>query len=69
MKFILLTLLYFIYPPTVLACSICFYGSPNSTANIALRAGVLALLIILLGVLTIFAKFFLNIRKRAKLMP
>ena len=50
------------------ACSMCFYGSPKSTANTALRMGVLSLFIILLGVLFAFAKFFLNIRKRARLM-
>ena len=48
------------------ACSICFYGSAKSTANIALRAGVLLLLIIVLGVLLAFTKFFLTVRKRSK---
>ena len=51
-----------------LACSMCFYGSPQSTANTALRMGLLTLFIILLGVLFAFVKFFFNIRKRSRLM-
>ena len=51
-----------------LACSMCFYGSAKNTANMALRAGVFLLLIIILGVLLAFAKFFLIVRKRSKLI-
>ena len=50
------------------ACSMCFFGSPKDPANIALRGGVLTLLFILLGVLGGFIKFFLDIRKRSKLL-
>ena len=48
------------------ACSMCFFGSPNNKANIALRVGVLTLLIIVVAVLATFAKFFLDIRKRTQ---
>ena len=50
------------------ACSICFYGSAKNSANAALRMGVLTLLVIVLGVLLAFIKFFLNTRKRAHLI-
>lgn len=48
------------------ACSVCFFGDPTEKANIALRNGILALLVVLLGVLTLFIKFFLGIAKRSK---
>ena len=48
------------------ACSVCFYGEPNNSANVALRMGVLTLFGILLGVLALFIKFFLSVRKRAQ---
>ncbi len=51
-----------------LSCSVCFFGSANDPANIAMRVGIITLLVILLGVLGLFAKFFLTIKKRSKLI-
>ncbi len=53
---------------TLLACSVCFFGSANDPANIAMRVGIITLLVILLGVLGLFTKFFLAIKKRSKLI-
>ncbi|MBI5150307.1 MAG: hypothetical protein HZA28_06020 [Candidatus Omnitrophica bacterium] len=50
------------------ACSVCFGGSSQDPANIGLRNGVIFLLAVVLLVLASFARFFLNIRKRTKLM-
>ena len=52
---------------TASACSVCFGGMPNTSTTIAIRWGVLVLLVILLGVLAGFTKFFMNINKRSKL--
>ncbi len=49
------------------ACSVCFFGSPNDPANKALRMGILVMFGILLIVLGLFAKFFVNFNRRAKL--
>ena len=53
---------------TFLACSVCFWGSAKDPANIALRMGIITLLVVLLGILGLFAKFFLTIKKRSKLI-
>ena len=52
----------------VFACSACFYGDPNQKALIAAKWGVLSMLIIVVGVLGIFIKFFVNFAKRSKLL-
>ena len=49
------------------ACSVCFFGSPNDPANKALRMGILVMLGILLVVLGLLTKFFINFNRRAKL--
>ena len=54
--------------PEALSCSVCFFGDPQDTANKALRFGILVMLIILLGVLGLVAKFLINFNRRAKLM-
>lgn len=50
------------------ACSVCFKPEGNETTAQSIRFGVLFLLAILLFVLGAFVSFFLNIRKRAKLI-
>lgn len=58
----------FVMVPSVHACSVCFGGASEDPANVSLRNGVIFLLAIVLIVLAFFAKFFWNIRKRAKLL-
>jgi len=53
----------------VSACTMCFSGDPNGTANIALRNAMLFLIVTIGAVLLLFARFFLNMQKRAKLNP
>jgi len=48
------------------ACSVCFYGDPNQSSIIGIRLGILSLLIILLIVMGLFVKFFLNLKKRSQ---
>ena len=50
------------------ACTMCFYGDPDEPANRSLRAGVLVLLLIVLGMLALFARFFLKLKKRSQNM-
>jgi len=49
------------------ACSVCFYGDPTQQANVALRQGILLLLLVLVFVLVAFVSFFFSIAKRSKL--
>lgn len=51
----------------VLACSVCFYGDPNTLDNQALRMGIVLLLAFLIVILALFAKFFLSVKKRSKI--
>ena len=53
---------------TASACSMCFYGNPNQSEVIALRTSVLVLLTIVIIVLGFFAKFFISVGRRSKLM-
>ena len=53
----------------VYACSVCFGGASDDPMNTSLRWAVLFLLGVVFIILGIFAKFFLNIRRRAKLLP
>lgn len=53
-------------PNVTQACTACFYGDPDEPANRSLRAGVLVLLLIVLGMLALFARFFLNMKKRSQ---
>lgn len=48
------------------ACSACFYGDPAQKSIIAAQWGVMTLLIVVLGVLTAFIKFFISFNKRAQ---
>lgn len=58
--------LIFAHVPSALACSVCFAGISDDPANVSLRNGVIFLLAVVLVVLALFAKFFLNIRKRIR---
>ena len=51
----------------MLACSVCFFNSPDDPMTTSLQGAILCLLAILVVVLGSFAKFFLGIRKRIKL--
>ena len=55
-------------PTKAFACSVCFFGSSDKKTLLALQMSVITLLAILLGVLGLLTKFFLNIRKRAQLI-
>ena len=52
---------------SVLACSMCFYGSPNNSAIIGLKMGVLTLLAILFVIFGLIIKFLINFNRRAQL--
>ena len=58
--------LIFLKVQNALACSACFLGDPSDKMNQGLRGGIFFLLFILLGVLFLFAKFFIGIAKRSK---
>lgn len=49
------------------ACTACFYGDPDDPANKSLRASVIVLLIFILALLVLFARFFLIVRRRSQL--
>lgn len=48
------------------ACTVCFYGDPSQAANKGLRAGVLILLAFIVVVLVLFARFFIQVNRRAQ---
>jgi len=50
-----------------LACTTCFNGDANDPMNKSLSFSMLALLVVLVTVLGLFAKFFLGVRKRSML--
>ena len=54
--------------PQALACSACFFGSPQDPANKSLRSGILVMLALLALVLGLVVKFLVNFNRRAKLM-
>ena len=54
--------------PQALACSACFFGSPQDPANKSLRLGILVMLALLALVLGLVVKFLVNFNRRAKLM-
>jgi len=53
---------------SIFACSVCFFNAPDDPMSISLQYAVLALLGVLAVVLGLLAKFFINVRKREKLM-
>jgi hypothetical protein len=58
-------------PAELRACSICFYGDPQAALSrelIGLAMGIVTLLGVLSVVLFSFGKFFINFRRRARIM-
>ena len=54
-------------PKLALACPVCF-GNPNSSQGQGVRAGILALLVVTVGMLTAFGGFFfIYLRRRIRL--
>ncbi len=49
------------------ACSACFYGDPTQKSIVAVKWGVLTLLIAIVSVLIAFIKFFIGFNKRSQL--
>jgi len=66
MKSLLGTFLFLMIAKTTQACSVCFYGDPTEKMNVALRQGIIVLLVVLIVVLGLFIKFFLSVAKRSK---
>jgi hypothetical protein len=67
-SYFLIAILILAWPSFAYACSVCFLNMPNDQASIALRFGVIFMLILLVGTFIGFITFFLNIKKRTKLM-
>lgn len=63
-KYLVFALL--LLPSVSEACSVCLGGDPESPQMVGLRWGILVLLGILLIILGLLGKFFLNFRKRSK---
>lgn len=66
MRNILFTVLMLAAPRAALACSVCF-GQSDSPMAVATNMGVLAMLVVVVGVLSAFATFFVYLMRRAKL--
>ena len=64
--FLIPAVVVFILIKASFACSVCFGGAADDPSNKALRDGVLLLMVVVIVVLALFAKFFLNIRKRTR---
>jgi hypothetical protein len=58
---------FLMFPNAAYACSVCFYGDPTQQANMALRQGIMALLLVLMVVLAALGCFFISVARRAKL--
>ena len=54
-------------PRPALACPVCF-GQNDSPMAIAMNMGILAMLVVVVGVLGAFASFFIYLMRRAKLI-
>lgn len=62
----LLTAILILLPNIANACSMCFFGDPEQPMNKGLEAGILTLLVILVGIFILFITFFLNFIRRSK---
>lgn len=61
--------LFFIGVPKITeACSVCFRGDPESPGMIGLKWAILILLGILTVILALLGRFFLNFRRRSRLL-
>jgi hypothetical protein len=52
---------------TATACPVCF-GANDSPMALATNRGIMAMLVVVVGVLTAFASFFIYLMRRAKLV-
>ena len=66
MLVVLATLALIGVPKLALACPVCF-GNPNSAQTKGAQAGILALLIVTVAMLTAFGGFFVYLRRRIKM--
>jgi hypothetical protein len=66
MRQTLMTLVAVAAPRAALACPVCF-GKSDSPMAIAMNLGILAMLIVVVGVLGGFASFFIYLMRRAKI--
>jgi hypothetical protein len=66
MRIALTTLILIGLPGTLLACPVCF-GQNDSPLASAMNQGILAMLVVTVGVLVAFASFFIHLIKRARL--
>jgi hypothetical protein len=62
----LITLLWIAVPRAALACPVCF-GDVSSPMAKAANMGILVMLVVVAGMLTAFASFFIYLARRAKL--
>lgn len=60
-----LTWILLVNSPWAQACSVCFFGDPTQQVNVALRWAIIVLLLILLGLMVLFIKFFISISQRS----
>jgi hypothetical protein len=66
MRIAFTTLMMLGVPGTLLACPVCF-GQNDSPLASAMNLGILAMLVVTVGVLVAFASFFIHLIKRARL--
>jgi hypothetical protein len=67
LRVLVLSLLFAAAPRAALACPVCF-GQNDSPMAVAMNMGILAMLIVVIGVLGAFASFFIYLMRRAKLV-
>ena len=65
LRLLLLSCLVFAVPRAALACPVCF-GQNDSPMAIATNMGIIAMLVVVAGVLSAFASFFIYLIRRAK---
>jgi hypothetical protein len=63
-----LSIFYLSLCSTARACSVCFGPTPDKAMSDALKYGILSLLLVLVGILALFAHFFASFQRRAKNM-
>jgi hypothetical protein len=62
----LVLLALFLAPRAVLACPVCF-GASDEPMALATNMGIIAMLVVVVGVLGAFASFFIYLMRRAKM--
>lgn len=66
MRTTVIAALLLVAPRAALACPVCF-GQNDSPIAKAMNSGILAMLVVVVGVLGAFASFFIHLMRRAKL--